>query len=194
VAPRGLWVGVMLLAASTASAAPPAYCTGQRLTDDSGVAYYPNGQRIVDGFGKEYYPNGTRVVNDYGDEIRYSNGARVRNGSGEVLYPGGTPVKSAFGEVRYPNGQRTRDSGGVCYFETGVEMNPCQRAVEIRERLAGGETVFYRLDLVAGTLDLRAVRYEFPARGSVTAVAADLVAGRIDRASVAASCGSGARR
>ncbi|HXD99576.1 MAG TPA: hypothetical protein VN646_23685 [Candidatus Acidoferrum sp.] len=61
----GMLLGLMLLAA-----APASYCTGQRVTDDAGVPYYPNGQRVVDGFGKEYYPNGTRLVNDYGDEIR----------------------------------------------------------------------------------------------------------------------------
>jgi hypothetical protein len=60
----GMLLGLMLLAA-----APASYCTGQRVTDDAGVPYYPNGQRVVDGFGKEYYPNGTRLVNDYGDEI-----------------------------------------------------------------------------------------------------------------------------
>ena len=45
----GMLLGLMLLAA-----APASYCTGQRVTDDAGVPYYPNG---------------TRLVNDYGDEI-----------------------------------------------------------------------------------------------------------------------------
>lgn len=174
------------------AAAPPAYCTGQRITDDLGVLHYPNGQRVVDGFGKEYYPNGVRVVSDAGDEIRWSNGARVRNSAGDVLFPNGTPVKSAFGEVRYPSGARTRDSGGRCYFETGTEMNPCQRVVAIHERLAGGETAFYQLDIVAGAINLPGVRYEFPARGAVVTVATDLGAGRLDRRSIAATCPSGA--
>jgi hypothetical protein len=173
------------------AAAPPAYCTGQRITDESGALLYPNGQRVVDGFGKEHYPNGARLTNDYGDEIRWSNGARVRNGSGDVLYPSGTAVKSAFGEVRYPGGARTRDSGGRCYFETGAEMTPCQRVVSIRERLPGGETAFYQLDLVTGALDLRQVRYEFPAPGAVITVGADLTTGRLDRASIGAVCVSG---
>jgi hypothetical protein len=60
-----------LLGLTLIAAAPASYCTGQRVTDDSGDLYYPNGQRLVDGFGKEYYPNGTRLTNDYGDEIRY---------------------------------------------------------------------------------------------------------------------------
>jgi hypothetical protein len=107
------------------------------------------------------------------------------------LYPGGLPVKSALGEVRYPNGARTRDSGGRCYFETGAEMTPCQRSVPIREGLAGGETAFYRLDLVTGALDLRQVRYEFPAPGAVITVDVDLTTGRLDRASIGAICVSG---
>jgi hypothetical protein len=181
-------VGLMLLAA-----APASYCTGQRVADESGVPYYPNGQRVVDGFGKEYYPNGTRIVNDYGDEIRYSNGARVRSASGELLFPNGAPAKSASGQVRYPNGQQTRTSSGACYFETGVEMSPCQRVVTIRDRLAGGETAFYQLDIVGGTIDLRSVRYEFPAAGAVLTLAADLTTGRLDRGSIAAICASGTR-
>jgi hypothetical protein len=193
--PRGrallLTIGLAAALAAPAVAAPPAYCTGRRITDDAGVLLYPNGQRVVDGFGKEHYPNGARLTNDYGDEIRWSNGARVRNGAGEMLFPGGTPVRSAFGEVRYPSGARTRDSGGRCYFETGAEMAPCQRVVPIRERLPGGETVFYQLDLVAGALDLRAVRYEFPAPGAVITVTADLAAGRLDRGSIGAACVSG---
>jgi hypothetical protein len=168
-----------------------AYCTGQHVTDESGAPFYPNGQRVVDGFGREYYPNGTRVLNDYGDEIRWSNGARVRNSSRDVLYSTGLPVKSATGEVRYPNGAGTRDSGGRCYFETGVEMIPCRRAVMIRERLPGGETAFYQLDLVSGALELRQVRYEFPAPGAVITVDADLTTGRLDRASIGATCVSG---
>ena len=70
-------------------------------------------------------------------------------------------------------------------------MTPCQRVVPIRERLPGGETAFYQLDLVAGTLDLRAVRYEFPAPGAVVTVTADLAAGRLDRGSIGAICLSG---
>ena len=158
---------------------------------DSSGPLYPNGQRVVDGFGKEYYPNGTRLVNDYGDEIRYSNGARVRSATGELLFPNGAPVKSASGQVRYPNGQSTRNSTGTCYFETGVEMTPCQRVVAIRDRLPGGETAFYQLEVVAGTIDLRTVRYEFPAGTAVVTVAADLAAGRLDRASIGAVCSSG---
>jgi hypothetical protein len=173
-----------------AAAAPAAYCTGQRVTDESGVPHHPNGQRVVDGFGKEYYPNGVRLTNDYGDEIRYSNGARTRNSSGEILYPNGMTVKSASGQVRYANGQQVRTSTGTCYFETGVEMNPCQRVAPIRERLAGGETVFYQLDLVAGVIDLRNVRYEFPAGAAVITLSADLTTCRLDRAAIGAVCPS----
>jgi hypothetical protein len=190
---RGPVLAVTLLASASAVAAQPAYCTGQRITDDFGIVSYPNGQRVVDGSGKEYYPNGGRLVNDYGDEIRWSTGSRVRNSSGDTLFPNGAPVKSSSGEVRYPGGGRTRDSGGRCYFETGVEMTPCQRVVAIRDRLPGGETAFYQLDIVAGTLDLGTVRYEFPARGAVIALAADLAAGRLDRSSITAVCTSGGR-
>jgi hypothetical protein len=176
-------LGVALSAAS-------AYCTGQAVSDSSGPLY-PNGQRVVDGFGKEYYPNGTRLVNDYGDEIRYSNGARVRSATGELLFPNGTSVKSATGSARYPNGQATRTSTGTCYFETGVEMTPCQRVVAVRDRLPGGETAFYELDVVASTIELRTVRYEFPVGAAVVTVAADLAAGRLDRSSIGAVCPSG---
>jgi hypothetical protein len=182
--------GWVLLGLTLIAAAPPAYCTGQRITDDFGVFHYPNGQRVVDGFGKELYPNGTRVTNDYGDEIRYSNGGRVRSASGDLLFPSGTAVTSASGQVRYSNGQQTRTSTGTCYFETGVEMNPCQRVVPIRDRLAGGETAFYQLDIAGGTIDLRNVRYEFPSGAAVITLAADLAAGRLDRASIAAVCPS----
>jgi hypothetical protein len=187
-----LWVllGLILISAAPATAAPAAYCTGQQITDGSGVPYYPDGQRVVDGFGKEYYPNGTRVVNDYGDEIRYSNGQRVRGATGELLFPNGTTVKSATGSVRYPNGQQGRTSTGTCYFETGIEMNPCQRVVAMRERLPGGETVFYELDVAAGAIDLRRVRYEFPSGAAVITVGADLAAGRLDRGSIGAVCPS----
>lgn len=149
----------VLLGASPLAAAPPVYCTGQRVTDDAGGPYYANGQRVVDGFGKEYYPNGS-------------------------------PVKTATGTVRYPNGQQVRTATGTCYHETGVEMSPCQRVVPIRERLAGGETVFYQLDTVAGAIDLRAVRYEFPVGAAVVLVTADLASGRLDRASIGAVCPS----
>jgi hypothetical protein len=165
----------------------------RRTIDDFGVLYYPNGQRVVDGFGKEHYPNGARVTNDYGDEIRYSNGARVRTASGDVLFPNGAPVKSASGQVRYPNGQQARTATGTCYFETGVEMKPCQRVVPIRDRLPGGETAFYQLDVAEGAIDLRNVRYEFPSGAAVTTLIADLAAGRLDRASIAAVCPSSSR-
>jgi len=95
--------------------------------------------------------------------------------------------------VRYPNGQQTRTSSGACYFETGIDMNPCRRVVTIRGGLPGGETAFYQLDIVAGTIDLGAVRYEFPAGGAVVTLAADLAAGRVDRGSIAATCPSGTR-
>jgi hypothetical protein len=72
-------------------------------------------------------------------------------------------------------------------------MTPCRRVVTIRDRLPGGETAFYQLDIVAGSLDLRAVRYEFPAAGAVLTLAADLASGRLDRASIAATCASGSR-
>jgi hypothetical protein len=189
---RSCWglLGLTVIAVGPAAAAPPAYCTGQPTTDGSGAPLYPNGQRVVDGFGKEYYPNGARVVNDYGDEIRYSNGARVRSATGEPLYPNGTTVKSGSGQVRYPNGQQVRTATGTCYFETGIEMNPCQRVVAMRERLAGGETVFYELDTAAGAIDLRRVRYEFPSGVAVITVGADLAAGRLDRGTIGALCPS----
>ena len=183
-----------------AAAAEPAYCNGQRINDASGVLYYPNGQRFTDSQGKQFYPNGTRITNDYGDEIRYSNGARVRNASKELLFPTGTPVKSATGDVRYPSGARTRDAFGKCYYETGAEMNPCQQTVPIRQRLPGGETIFYRLDTSGGTIDLTEVLYEFPSeslRSSgpryVLSLAANLATGQIDRASIAVVCTSVAR-
>ena len=182
--------GWALLGLTLIAAAPAAYCTGQRVTDDFGALRYPNGQRVTDGLGKELYPNGTRVTNDYGDEIRSSNGARVRSASGDLLFPNGAPVKSASGQARDPNGQQVRTSTGTCYFETGVEMNPCQRIMPIRDRLAGGETAFYQLDIAGGAIDLRNVRYEFPSGAAVIALAADLAAGRLDRASIAAVCSS----
>jgi hypothetical protein len=188
-----LLAGWLVFGISLTAAAPATYCTGQRTTDEAGAPYYPNGQRVVDGFGKEYYPNGARLTNDYGDEIRYSNGGRVRSASGDVLFPNGTAVKSASGQVRYPNGQQARSSTGTCYFETGVEMQPCQRVVSMRERLAGGETVFYEVDLVGGTIDHRAVRYEFPAEVAVITLTADLASGRLDRGSISAVCPSGSR-
>jgi hypothetical protein len=70
-------------------------------------------------------------------------------------------------------------------------MTPCRRVVPIRERPPGGETADYQLDLVAGTLDLRAVRHELPVPGAVITVTADLAAGRLDRASIGATCLSG---
>jgi hypothetical protein len=189
---RACWVllGLVLIAATPTAAAPVAYCAGQQTTDGSGAPLYPNGQRVVDGFGKEYYPNGTRIVNDYGDEIRYSNGTRVRSATGDLLFPNGTTVKSASGQVRYPNGQQIRTATGTCYFETGIEMNPCQRVVAMRERLAGGETVFYELDTTAGAIDLRRVRYEFPSGAAIITIGADLAAGRLDRGSIGAVCPS----
>jgi hypothetical protein len=99
-------------------------------------------------------------------------------------------VKSASGQVRYPNGQQARTATGTCYFETGVEMKPCQRVVPIRDRLPGGETAFYQLDVAEGAIDLRNVRYEFPSGAAVTTLIADLAAGRLDRASIAAVCSS----
>jgi hypothetical protein len=69
-------------------------------------------------------------------------------------------------------------------------MNPCQRVVSIRDRLTGGETAFYQLDITGGVIDLRNVRYEFPSGVSVITLAADLAAGRLDRASIAAVCSS----
>jgi hypothetical protein len=182
----------VLLAWAPAGAAPPAYCNGQTITTDSGVHYYPNGQRVVDGFGKQYYPNGARIVNDAGDEVRYPDGSRVRTMTGDVLFPSGTPVKSSTGEVRYPSGRATRDSGGRCYHETGVEMTPCQRSVGIRQRLAGGVTAAYALDIVEGTIDLTSVRFRFPSAGVTTVLEADLAAGRIDGGSITAACGAGA--
>ena len=156
-------IGLGLLLA----AAPASYCSGQRVADDAGAPYYANGQRVLDGFGKELYPNGTRLTNDYGDEIRYSNGSSVRSATGDA-----------------------RTSSGTCYFQTGVEMKPCQRLVPVREVLAGGETIFYDLDVIAGTIDLRRVRYEFPAPGTIVSLTADLTAGRLDRASIGAVCPS----
>ena len=114
----------------------------------------------------------------------------MRSASGDLLFPSGTPVKSASGQVRYLNGQQVPTATGTCYFETGVEMNPCQRVVPMRDRLAGGETVFYELDVAGGAIDLRRVRYEFPSGAAVITLAADLAAGRLDRASIAALCPS----
>ncbi len=182
----------MLLPAA-APAAPPAYCNGQTITTDSGLHYYPNGQRVVDGFGKQYYPNGTRVTNDYGDEIRYSNGSRVRTMAGEVLFPNGATVKGSSGSGRYPTGRGARDAGGRCVYETGVDMMPCQPLVSLRERLAGGETVAYELDITTGTIDLSHVRFRFPSDRVVTGLSANLVSGEIDRQSIAVTCLSGAR-
>ena len=178
----------VLLPATPARALPPAYCNGQTITTDSGVHYYPNGQRVLDGFGKQYYPNGTRIVNDHGDEIRYPDGSRVRTMAGDLLFPNGSPVKTMSGDVRYPNGQVTRDSSGRCFHDTGVEMTPCQRSVTIRQGLAGDATAAYELDTVAGTIDLRRVRFRFPSGRVVTVLWADLVAGEIDGRSIAAIC------
>ncbi len=172
-------------------AAPAAYGTGQPITSESGVPRYPNGQRVVDGFGKEYYPNGARLTNDYGDGVRYSNGARVRNSAGAILYPGGSPVKSATGQVRYPMASRRGRRRAPATSRPASRLNPCQRVVPIRERLPGGETAFYQLDIVAGAIDLRQVRYEFPAGCAIITLAADLTTGRRDRASIGAGCGSG---
>jgi hypothetical protein len=63
-------------------------------------------------------------------------------------------------------------------------MSPCQRVASIRERLSRGEIVVYQLDIVAGVIDLRQVRYEFPSGPAVITLAADLVSGRLDRASI----------
>jgi hypothetical protein len=41
-----------------------------------------------------------------------------------------------------------------------------------------------------GAIDLRRVRYEFPSGAAVITLAADLAAGRLDRASIAAVCPS----
>ena len=184
---------VVLLSSSPALAAPPAYCNGQTITTDSGVHYYPNGQRVVDGFGKQCYPNGTRIMNDYGDEIRYSNGSRVRNMAGEVLFPNGAVVKGSSGDVRYSNGRVARYADGRCLYETGVEMTPCPPLVSLRERLAGGETVEYELDITTGTIDLRRVHFPFPSGRVVTGLSANLVSGEIDRQSIEATCRSSAR-
>jgi hypothetical protein len=191
---RGVLVAaaVMLLPVA-ASAAPPAYCNGQTITTDLGVHYYPNGQRVVDSFGKQYYPNGTRIMNDYGDEIRYSNGSRVRNMTGDVLFPNGATVKGSSGDVRYSNGQVARFADGRCLYATGVEMTPCRSLVSVRERLAGGETVEYELDITTGAIDLSHVRFRFPSGRVLTDLSANLVSGEIDRQSIEATCWSGAR-
>lgn len=116
----------------------------------------------------------------------YCSGQRVL----DLLFPGGTPVKSASGQLRDPDGQDARTSSGTCYFQTGVEMKPCRRVVPVRETLAGGETIFCELDIVAGTIDLRRVRSELPAPGTIVSLIADLAAGRLDRASIGAVCPS----
>jgi hypothetical protein len=159
----------------------------------------PTGNSGVDGFGREHYPNGARLTSDLG-EVHYPNGSRVRNSARELLVPNGTTTRSSWGEVRYPNGQRTRDAFGKCYHETGVEMTPCRRSVEIRDRLAGGGTAFSTLDLESGALDLERIRFEFPSaalpaprpvatRSYLVSLTADLARGRPDRASIAATCG-----
>ena len=123
-------------------------------------AAYCTGQPVTDGSGAPYYPNGQQVVDGFGKEY-YPNGARIVNDYG--------------GEIRYSNGGR---------------VHPCQRVVAMRERLAGGETVFYELDLTAGAIDLRRVRYEFPTGAAVITVGADLATGRLDRGSIGAVCPS----
>src|SRR6266545_5221086 len=105
-----------------------------------------------------------------------------------AAYCTGQRTVDDFGVLYYPNGQQARTSTGTCYFETGVEMKPCQRVVSIRDRLPGGETAFYQLDVAEGAIDLRNVRYEFPSGAAVTTLIADLAAGRLDRASIAAVC------
>ena len=114
----------------------------------------------------------------------------MRSATGDLLFPGRCRRESASGQGRYPNGQDARTSSGTCYFQTGVEMKPCQRLVPVREPLADGETIFYDLDVIAGTIDLRRVRYEFPALGTIVSLSADLTAGRPDRASIGAVCPS----
>ena len=54
--------------------------------------------------------------------------------------------------------------------------------------LAGPCSV-YELDVAGGAM-LRRVRYEFPSGAAVITLAADLAAGRLDRASIAAVCPS----
>src|SRR5918996_3362657 len=89
-----------------------------------------------------------------------------------VAYCTGQPTTDGAGAPVYPDGQQIRTATGTCYFETGIEMNPCQRVVAMRERLAGGETVFYELDTAAGAIDLRRVRYELPSGAAVITVGA----------------------
>jgi hypothetical protein len=46
------------------------------------------------------------------------------------------------------------------------------------------------LDIAAGTIDLRTIRYEFPIGAAIVALTADLSAGRLDRSSITAVCPS----
>ena len=55
--------------------------------------------------------------------------------------------------------------------------------------LAGPCSV-YELDVAGGAIELRRVRYEFPSGAAVITLAADLAAGRLDRASIPAVCPS----
>lgn len=95
-------------------------------------------------------------------------------------YCTGQPVSDSSGPL-YPNGQRVVDGFGKEYYPNGTRL--------VNDY--GAETAFYQLDVVAGTIDLRTVRYEFPAGAAVVTVAADLAAGRLDRASIGAVCSSG---
>ena len=72
-------------------------------------------------------------------------------------------------------------------------MTPCRSLVSVRERLAGGETVEYELDITRGTIDLSRVYFRFPSVRVETGLSANLVSGEIDRQSIEAMCWSGSR-
>jgi len=92
----------------------------------------------------------------------------------------GQRVTDDFGVLHYPNGQRVIDGFGKEYYPNGGRVTNDH----------GGETVFYELDVAGGAIELRRVRYEFPSGVAVITLAADLVAGRLDRVSIVAVCPS----
>jgi hypothetical protein len=96
-------------------------------------------------------------------------------------YCTGQPTSSESGVPLYPNGQRVVDGFGKEYHPNGARVTNDY----------GDEIVFYQVDIVAGAIDLRQVRYEFSSGSAVITLAADLVSGRLDRPSIGAVCGSG---
>jgi hypothetical protein len=77
------------------------------------------------------------------------------------------PISDGSGVLLYPNGQRVVDGFGKEYYPNGTRL--------VNDH--GDE--------------IRNVRYEFPSGNAVITVGADLTAGRLDRAGIAAICTSG---